>query len=327
MTISMRVLLAAALAALGMAMMGPSAMAQAFPSKPVKIVAGFPPGGAADLLARVMADKLSAAMGQPFVVENRPGAGGTIGADAVAKAAPDGYTLLLAVTASQTIAPSIYKSLPYDAARDFKPVALVAAIPVTLVVHPSVPANTARELVAVAKAAPAPMQFASSGSGAIPHLAGELFQLSQGVKLQHVPYKGAPLAMSDLLSGRVQLMFDNLPTVLAHIRSGKLRALAVAGNKRARVLPDLPTLAEAGVPGVEVGSWFGVLAPGGTPDAIVAALSREVAKAVSADDAKARMDAMGAEPAYLAPAEFAALIRSDTEKWAKLVKATGAQAD
>lgn len=301
--------------------------AQTYPAKPVRMIAGFPPGGAADLLARVVADKLAGSMGQPFVVENRPGAGGTIGADAVAKAAPDGYTLLLGVTASQTIAPSIYKSLPYDAARDFKPVALVATIPVTLVVHPSVPATTARELVAIVKAAPAPMQFASSGSGAIPHLAGELFQLSQGLKLQHVPYKGAPLAMSDLLAGRVQVMFDNLPTVLGHIRSGKLRALAVAGTRRARALPDLPTMAEAGVPGVEVGSWFGVLAPAGTPDAIIATLSREIAKAVAADDAKGRMDAMGAEPAYLPPEEFTKLIRADTEKWAKLVKATGAQAD
>ena len=303
------------------------AQAQTYPSKPVKIIAGFPPGGAADLLARVVADKLSALLGQTFVVENRPGAGGTIGADAVAKAAPDGYTLLLGAAASQTIAPAIYKSLPYDAAKDFKPVALVATIPVTLVVHPSVAANNVRELVAVMKAASAPMQYASSGSGAIPHLAGELFQLSQGVKLVHVPYKGAPLAMSDLLSGRVQLMFDNLPTVLAHIRSGKLRALAVAGAKRARALPDLPTLAEAGIPNAEVGSWFGVLAPAGTPDAIVGALTREIGKALAADDAKGRLDAMGAEPTYLTPEEFARLIRADTEKWARLVKATGAQAD
>ena len=303
------------------------AQAQTYPSKPVKIIAGFPPGGAADLLARVVSDKLSALLGQTFVVENRPGAGGTIGADAVAKAAPDGYTLLLGAAASQTIAPAIYKSLPYDAAKDFKPVALVATIPVTLVVHPSVAANNVRELVAVMKAASAPMQYASSGSGAIPHLAGELFQLSQGVKLVHVPYKGAPLAMSDLLSGRVQLMFDNLPTVLAHIRSGKLRALAVAGAKRARALPDLPTLAEAGVPNAEVGSWFGVLAPAGTPDAIVGALTREIGKALAADDAKGRLDAMGAEPTYLTPEEFARLIRADTEKWARLVKATGAQAD
>ena len=303
------------------------AQAQTYPAKPVKIIAGFPPGGAADLLARVVADKLSALLGQTFVVENRPGAGGTIGADAVAKAAPDGYTLLLGAAASQTIAPAIYKSLPYDAAKDFKPVALVATIPVTLVVHPSVAANNVRELVAVMKAASAPMQYASSGSGAIPHLAGELFQLSQGVKLVHVPYKGAPLAMSDLLSGRVQLMFDNLPTVLAHIRSGKLRALAVAGTKRARALPDLPTLAEAGIPNAEVGSWFGVLAPAGTPEAIVGALTREIGKALAADDAKGRLDAMGAEPTYLTPEEFARLIRADTEKWARLVKATGAQAD
>ncbi|MSQ55894.1 MAG: tripartite tricarboxylate transporter substrate binding protein [Betaproteobacteria bacterium] len=316
-------LLCAALIALAA---GP-VLAQAYPTKTVKVVAGFPPGGAADLLARLVADKLSAALGQPFVVENRPGAGGTIGADAVAKAAGDGYTLLLGAAASQAIAPSIYKSLPYDAARDFKAVALVATIPITLVVHPSVPANSARELVAVAKAAPAPMQYASSGSGAMPHLAGELFQFSQGVKLQHVPYKGAPLAMSDLLSGRVQIMFDNLPTVLAHIRSGKLRALAVAADKRARALPDLPTLAEAGVPGAEVGSWFGVLAPGATPDAIVAALARELARVVASEDGKARMEAMGAEPAYLAPDAFEKLIRADTAKWARLVKATGAQVD
>ena len=323
----MRLLEYATIAAFAMVTATPAAIAQSYPAKPVRVIAAFPPGGSADLLARVISDKLSTALGQPFVVENRPGAGGTIGADAVAKSAPDGYTLLLGVTASQTIAPSVYKSLPYDAARDFRPVALVAAIPVALVVHPSIAANTAREFVAVAKVANPPLQFASSGSGAIPHLAGELFQLSQGVTLQHVPYKGAPLAMSDLLAGRVQLMFDNLPTVLPHIRSGKMRALAIAGPKRARALPDLPTLAEAGIPGVEVGSWFGVLAPAGTPDAIVAVLSREIAKAVSADDAKARMDAMGAEPSYLPPEEFARLVRADTEKWARLVKATGARAD
>ena len=318
--------LSVAFAAASFALSAP-ALAQSYPVKPVRIIAAFPPGGAADLLARVVADKLSSALGQSFVVENRPGAGGTIGADAVAKAGPDGYTLLLGVTASQTIAPAVYKSLPYDAARDFRPISLVATIPVVLVVHPSITANNARELVAIAKASSQPLQFASSGSGAIPHLAGELFQLSQGVKLQHVPYKGAPLAMSDLLAGRVQLMFDNLPTVLPHIRSGKMRALAVAGTKRAKVLPDLPTLAEAGVPNVEVGSWFGVLAPAATPDVVAAILSREIAKAVAADDAKARMEAMGAEPAYLAPDEFARLIRADTEKWAGLVKATGARAD
>ncbi len=315
----------AALAALVLAPL--FANAQAYPVKPVRIIAAFPPGGAADLLARVVADKLSSSLGQSFVVENRPGAGGTIGADAVAKSAPDGYTLLLGVTASQTIAPAVYKKLAYDPARDFRPIALVATIPVALVVHPSIAANNARDFVAVAKAASPPLQFASSGSGAIPHLTGELFQLSQGLKMQHVPYKGAPLAMSDLLAGRVQVMFDNLPTVLPHIRSGKMRALAIAGSKRAKALPDLPTLAEAGVTGVEVSSWFGVLAPAGTPDAVVSVLARELAKAVLADDAKARMEAMGAEGAYQPPEAFAALIRTETDKWAGLVKATGATAD
>ncbi len=315
----------AALAALVLAPL--FANAQAYPVKPVRIIAAFPPGGAADLLARVVADKLSSSLGQSFVVENRPGAGGTIGADAVAKSTPDGYTLLLGVTASQTIAPAVYKKLAYDPARDFRPIALVATIPVALVVHPSIAANNARDFVAVAKAASPPLQFASSGSGAIPHLTGELFQLSQGLKMQHVPYKGAPLAMSDLLAGRVQVMFDNLPTVLPHIRSGKMRALAIAGSKRAKALPDLPTLAEAGVTGVEVSSWFGVLAPAGTPDAVVSVLARELAKAVLADDAKARMEAMGAEGAYQPPEAFAALIRTETDKWAGLVKAAGATAD
>jgi tripartite-type tricarboxylate transporter receptor subunit TctC len=303
------------------------AQAQAYPTKPVKVVSGFPPGGAADLLARLSAERLAAALGQPFVVENRTGAGGTLGADAVAKAAPDGYTLLLGVTASQTIAPAIYKALPYQAERDFKPVAMVASIPVALVVHPSVNAQSVRELVALAKAAPAPLQFASSGTGAIPHLTAELFQAAQGVRMVHVPYKGAPLAMSDLLAGRVSLMFDNLPTVLGHIRSGKLRALGIAGNRRARALPDLPTLTESGVTGVEVASWFGLLAPAGTPEPIVATLQREIAKMLATDEARARLDAMGAEPSPSTSEEFARIIRADTAKWAKIVKDTGASAD
>ena len=304
-----------------------AAQAQAYPAKPVKIVSGFPPGGAADLLARLSAEKLAAALGQPFVVENRTGAGGTLGADAVAKAAPDGYTLLLGVTASQTIAPAIYKSLPYQSERDFRPVAMVASIPVALVVHPSVNATSVRELVALAKAASAPLQFASSGTGAIPHLTAELFQAAQGVRMVHVPYKGAPLAMADLLAGRVSLMFDNLPTVLGHIRSGKLRALGIAGARRARALPDLPTLTESGVTGVEVASWFGLLAPAGTPEPIVATLQREVVKMLGTEDARARLEAMGAEPTPSTSEEFARIIRADTAKWAKIVRETGASAD
>jgi tripartite-type tricarboxylate transporter receptor subunit TctC len=307
-----------------------AAQAQTYPARPVRIIAGFPPGGAADLLARLVADKLSAALGQPFVVENRAGAGGTLGADLVAKAPGDGYTLLLGLTASQTIAPAIYKSLPYHAERDFKPVSLVATIPVVLVVHPAVAAANPRELVALARtagSANAPLQFASSGSGAIPHLTAELFQAAQGVKMVHVPYKGAPLAMADLLAGRVGLMFDNLPTVLPHIRSGKLRALGVAQARRARALPELPTLAEAGVSGVEVASWFGVLAPASTPDAVVALLQREIVRQFAAEDVRTRLDAMGAEPATSTPEEFARLVRAETAKWAKIVKDTGAGAE
>jgi tripartite-type tricarboxylate transporter receptor subunit TctC len=305
-----------------------SVHAQAYPAKPVRIVAPFPAGGAADLMARLVADKLATALGQPFVVENRAGAGGTIGADAVAKSPGDGYTLLLGVTASQTIAPAFYaKTLPYVPERDFRPVAMVAKIPVALVVHPSVDAKTPQQLAALAKPAAPPLMFASSGAGAVPHLTAELWSLSQGVRMIHVPYKGAAPAMADLLGGRVQVMFDHLPTVLPHIRTGKLRALGIAGTERAKALPELPTLAEQGVRGADVSSWFGVLAPRATPDAVVGTLAREIAKAVVADDARARLDTLGAEAWPIGPDAFAGVIRADIDKWAKLVRATGATAD
>ena len=320
---------ARAIAALSVALLvaAPFADAQSYPVKPVRIIAGFPPGGAADLMARLMGEKLSAALWRPFIVENRPGAGGTVGADAVAKAAADGYTLLLAPAVSQSIAPAIYKSLPYHPETDFRPISLVAVIPIVLVVHPSIKATSARELVAVAKAAREPLLFSSAGSGTIPHLTGELFKLATGVNMMHVPYKGAAIAMGDLLAGRVQLMFENLPTVLGHIRSGRLRGLAIAGAQRARALPELPTMAEAGIRGVEVTSWFALVAPAGTPDAVASVLEGETTKALATTEIKARMYAMGAEATSSTAAELAKLMRSDTEKWAKLVEATGARAD
>jgi len=317
--------LAAALALA--ACLGAGAAAQAadaaWPAKPVTIVAGFPPGGSADLIARLVAQQLGARYGQTFVVENRAGAGGTIGAGVVARAPADGYTLLLGVTASQTIAPSIYPSLPYDAAAGFAPVALLATIPVALVAHPSVAAANPRELVALARAANPPLAFASSGVGAIPHLTAEIFQRAQGVTMLHVPFKGAAPAMTDLLAGRVQLMFDHLPSVLPSIRAGKLRALAIAGERRAQALPDVPTLAEAGVPGVSVRSWFGLLAPAGTPAGIVARLNADLNEVLADGAVRQALAGMGAEPAGSSAQGFADIIAADTKQWAEIVRATG----
>ncbi|ALM85372.1 tripartite tricarboxylate transporter substrate binding protein [Bordetella sp. N] len=327
-----RALLAPALA--GSALLGASlpmqaayAQEAAYPAKPVKIVVGFPPGGAADLIARLVAERLGSALHQSFVVENRAGAGSTIGAGVVARAEPDGYTLLLGVTASQTIAPSIYSGLSYDSAKAFAPVAMLATIPVALVVNPDVPAKTPKELVDLARHANPALTFASSGIGAIPHLTAEIFQQAQGVKMLHVPFKGAAPAMTDLLSGRVQIMFDHLPSVLPSIRSGKLRVLGIAGSKRAAALPDVPTLAEAGVEGVQVRSWFGLLAPAGTPQPIVDKLNAEVVKAFATPEARKALAAMGAEADTTSPQAFADIIKADTAQWAAIVKKTGVKAE
>ena len=306
---------------------GSATAAEAYPSKkPVTIIAGFPPGGAADQLARLLANRFSVVFKQSFVVENKAGAAGTIGASGVAKAAPDGYTLLLGVTASQAIAPSIYKDLPYAPEKDFQPISLVAQIPVVMAVHPSVKARTAQEFIAESKTRSTPFAFASSGSGAIPHLTGELFQRSSGVKITHVPYKGSAPAMTDLLAGRVELMFDHLPSILPHIRAGKLRPLAMAGAQRAAALPELPTLTEQGVSGVEVSSWFGLFAPAGTPKEVVDLLQAEVVKTLATPEAKAQLQTIGAEPVGNTPAEFARIIANDSKKWSDVVKATGVRA-
>ena len=303
------------------------AIAQSYPNKTVTLVAGFPPGGSADILARQLAQKLSIVLGQPFIVENRVGAGGTIGASIVAKANPDGYTLFLGSTATQSIAPSIYKNLPYQSPQNFQPITMVAQIPVTFVVNTAVKATTVPELVLLAKNAKEPLTYASSGVGAIPHLAGELFQKSTGIKLTHIPYKGAPLALTDVLSGRVDMMFDNLPTVLPNIRSGKLRALAIAGNKRARALPNTPTLAEVGITNAEVISWFGVLAPHGISPSITKRLNDEIIKILASEEIKNQLFEMGADAFPLSTEEFSKFLDADIKKWAILVRETGIQAD
>jgi tripartite-type tricarboxylate transporter receptor subunit TctC len=315
------IVVACALAVAGVVAAGAAAQAQDYPTRPIRIVAPFPPGGAADILARAIGQTFSAAWGQPAVIDNRPGAGGTIGADVVAKAAPDGYTLLLGSTATQSIAPGIYPKLAYDPLTDFVAVASVAQVPVVLVVGKTVPARSVQELIALAKAKPDALTFASSGSGAIPHLTGELFKSSAGVKMVHVPYRGATPALADLLSGQVGLMFDNLPSSLPHIQAGSLTALGVATPKRAASLPSVPTIAEAGLPGFEVVSWFGIMAPAGTPEPILAKLRAEIARALAAPDFQAHLAQVGAEPFVLAPAAFEALIKTDAAKWAAVVKA------
>jgi tripartite-type tricarboxylate transporter receptor subunit TctC len=303
------------------------ATGQSYPSKPIRLVVPFPAGGTTDLLARAMAQKLSEALGQQVVVDNRPGAGGNIGSDIVAKSAPDGYTLLMGTVGTHAINVSLYAKMPYDAVKDFAPIVLVAGVPNVLVVHPALPVKTVPDLIKLAKEKPDSINFASSGNGTSIHLSGELFKSLTGVQMAHVPYKGSAPALTDLLGGQVQIMFDNLPSALPHIKAGKLRAIAVTSTKRAPALPDLPTIAESGVPGFEASSWFGMLAPAGTPREIVLRINAEANKALQAGDMKEKLLAQGAEAVGNSPEFFAEYIRSETTKWAKVVKDSGAKVD
>ena len=315
-----------ALAAL-MACVASGALAQAYPNHSIRLVVPFPAGGTTDILARDVAKKLTDALGQSVVVDNRPGAGGNIGADLVAKSPPDGYTLLMGTVGTHAINPSLYAKMPYDHIKDFVPVVLVAGVPNVLVVNPAVPVNTVADLIKLAKSKPGAINFASSGSGTSIHLSGELFKTMTGVDMTHVPYKGSSPALSDLMGGQVQIMFDNLPSSLALIKSGKLRAVAVTSLKRAPALPDVPTVSESGVPGFEASSWFGILAPAGTPAPIVAKLNAEVNKWLQSPEGKEQLLAQGAEVAGGSPDQFVAHIRAETDKWAKVVKASGAKVD
>jgi len=304
-----------------------AAQAPAYPTKPIRLVVPFPPAGATDILARAVAQKLTEVWGQSVVVDNRPGAGGNIGSELVARAAPDGYTLEMGTVGTHAINSSLYAKMPYDHVKDFAPVILVAAVPNVLVVNPAVPANSVRELIAYAKANPGKLNFASSGSGTSIHLSGELFKVMAGVEMTHVPYKGSAPALQDLLGGQVQLMFDNLPPSLPQIKAGKLRALGVTTAARSPALPDVPTIAESGLPGFESSSWFGVLAPAGTPPAIIAKLNAEIAKWLATPEAKDRLVAIGANGAGGSPEDFAKHIAAETAKWAKVVKESGAKVD
>lgn len=303
-----------------------SSLADVYPTRPIRLVVGYSAGGATDQIARLMGQKLSEALGQPVVIENRPGAGASIASEVVAKAAPDGYTIFMS-TIANTINTSLYPALPFDFARDFAPITLVATIPNVLVVNPGVPAKDLKEFIALAKSKPGEINFASSGSGSSIHLSGELFNLVAGVKLVHVPYKGSAPAMTDLLGGQVQSMFDNMPSALPHIKAGKLRALGLTSAVRSAAAPNIPTLAEAGLPGCEIISWFALSAPAKTPKEIIARLNLEATKALRLADVKEKLAAMGAEPAPGTPEALAALIKTETAKWAQVVKQSGARVD
>ncbi len=303
------------------------AQSDAYPSRPVRIIVTVPPGGAADFIARLVGTKMAESLGQPVLVENRAGASGTIAADAVAKSAPDGYTLLQNSITTHGIGPHLYAKLPYDSIRDFAPITMLARLPLIMTVNAGVKANTAQEFVALAKAQPGKFGFASSGNGGAPHMAGELFRSATGADLLHVPYKGSGPAVADLVSGQVQVMFDGAPSLLPHIRSGKLRAIGAASAQRNRLLPEVPTFAEAGFPGVDVALWYGMLAPAATPPAIIARLNAEILKALNAPDVRERFAAQGTEAMGGTPGEAAIFIRSEIERWGPVVKKAGVKAD
>ena len=308
------------LAALALASVAGAAHAQAWPSKPVSLVVPFPAGGTTDVLARALAERLSPAIGQPVIVENKPGAGATIGADYVAKAKADGHTLLIGAV-HHTIASSVYKKLPYDFQKGFEPVTVIAMVPNVLVVNARTPAKNVNELVALIKAKPAEASYGSNGNGTAQHLIGTQFQQQTGTRLQHIPYKGSGPLATDLLGGQILMSFDTITPVLPHIKAGKLRPLAVTTAKRSPALPDVRTLQEAGLKDFDIGTWFGVLAPVGTPKPVLDRLSAEATKIIQSPDFRKRMDDIGAQPVGNTPAEMAAQIRSETDKFSLLVKA------
>jgi tripartite-type tricarboxylate transporter receptor subunit TctC len=291
-----------------------------FPSRPVHIVVPYPAGGVADLLPRMVGEKLSRKWGQAVIVENKAGASGNIGMGYVAQQPADGYTLALAPAGNLTVNPTLFSSLPFDTARDFTPVTLLANVPNVLVVHPSLPAKTFQELVAYAKANPGKLNFASPGAGSGAHLAGELLALDAGLELTHVPYKGLAPAVTDLLGGQVQMMFAGVSTIVQHVKAGKLRALAVAGPHRLEALPGVPTVAESGDPGFDVTSWYGIVARSGTPPAIVRKVSEDIADALRQPDVVRKLEELGLEPVGNTPRQFGALIEAESRKWGDIVK-------
>ena len=306
---------------------GTSALAQAYPTKPVTIIVPFAAGGTTDILARIIGQALTAELGQSVVVDNRAGAGGNIGGQAAAKAAPDGHTLFMGTVGSHAINASLYKKMPFDPVKDFAPLTRVANVPNLLVANPAQPYKSVKDLIAYAKANPGKVNFGSSGNGSSIHLSGELFKSLAKVDMQHVPYKGSAPAVTDLLGNQIGIMFDNMPSAIQHVRSGKLVPLAVTTAKRSPELPNVPTIAEAGVPGYEATSWFGMFAPAGTPAPVLAKLNAAIVKVLGQPDVKKKINEQGAEVYSETPEQFAAFIQAESVKWGKVVKESGASLD
>lgn len=303
------------------------AQAAAYPSKPLRIVISFPAGGPADIFGRAIAQKLTEIVGQPVLVENRAGASGTIAAEHVAKGPADGYTVFLASSGVLALHPNLYEKLPYDIVRDFAPVTLAVTVPEILVAYPALPVKTAKEFADLAKAKPGQLTYASTGAGSMPHLAFESFVIAAGVKMLHVPYKGAAPVVTDLMGGQVQATILDVPVVLPHIKSGKFRALAIATGKRAPTLPDVPTMAEAGYPAVNADNWYGFVVAAGTPKDVLSKLHAALVAAIEAPETKQRLAGQGADAVSDSQQEFAAYIRKETEKWGKIVKTAGIKLD
>ena len=298
-----------------------------YPSKAIRYVVPFPAGGPLDIVARAIGQDLNKAWNQPVIIDNRPGAGGNIGADYVAKAAPDGYTILMGAVSTHAINPTLYSKLPYDPIKDFAPVTLITSVPNVLVVHPSLPVKTVKDLIALAKARPGQLNFASGSTGSAGHLAGELFNSMAGVQMTHIPYKGAAPAVIDLIAGHVSLMFDNLASALPNIKAQRVRAIAVTTLTRSPLLPIVPTISESGLKGFDVSTWFGIFAPAGTPPELVNKLNVEVVRILHTNEMRERLAALGAEPAGNKPDDFLAFIKAEIPKYAKVIKASGARAD
>jgi tripartite-type tricarboxylate transporter receptor subunit TctC len=304
-----------------LAMCSAVVLAQSYPSKAVRVIVPYPPGGGADFVTRVFTKTLSDAFGQQFFVDNRAGANGNIGAEIAAKSPPNGYTLLSVANTTVTINPSLYRQMPIEMTRDLTPVAIMARQPNVLIAHPALPAHTVKELVAIARARPGQLDYASAGTGSSSHIAAELFRVVAKIDITHVPYKGNGPAMADLISGHVQLMFNNLAPSMPQVRTGKLRAYAVTSEKRSDAAPEIPTMAEAGYPGVVFNLWVGMLAPTGTPPEIVTRLNTEIAKAAQSRELRERLLAEGSEPVTVSPSRMAEVVRQETARWAKIVKA------
>ncbi|MBV9561336.1 MAG: tripartite tricarboxylate transporter substrate binding protein [Bradyrhizobium sp.] len=317
----------AILIASGSLIISGGAGADDYPARPVKIIVPFPPGGSNDIIARVLAQKLSERTGQSFIVENRAGVGGNIGAEAVATASADGYTLMVTAPPPLTTNAALYKSLPFDPATAFAPVALLATVPIVLMVHPSFPARNVQELVALAKAKPGTINFGSSGIGSTNHLAGELLKSLTGIDIVHVPYRGAAPAMNDLIAGHIPMMFDNMPAVLPQVQAKSVKAIAVAGATRATALPDVPTVAESGVPGFEAFAWFGLVAPARTPAPVLAKLEGEATAILAAPGMKTRLADLGAEPGAVSGAAYGKFLAEDAAKWTRIIQISGAKVE